>query len=433
MTLRYRVAFAVVALALAGRRAEAQQPLAEFLAAARHGGSTEARVAAAQAAQARSLRNEARGRLLPSLLVTAGYTRNQQDVVVTIPSGPTTSTRATITPLDQLDARFSLTLPLLDLAAWSNYFGASSSAEAARERSNATVLDVTANVVTAYYAVVESRAVRDSAAAALGTAEENASVVGARADAGRASVVDRERANADVARAQQTLAEATLQCEQAAESLYVASGVRPTEVRVTLADDLAGEAPLETWTARVADLPSVRAAAQDVRAAENARVAALEGLVPTLAATATERITNASGFGPADLWSVGVSANWSLDFVRPAAVNTRSEELAVARARADGARRLAESAVLDAWNRVRSLLVRARAARAGEEAATRAAESARARLGAGTGSHLELSQAERDRFVAEVTRIQAEAELIVARLALRVRSGSPDPESWGRR
>jgi outer membrane protein TolC len=74
---------------------------------------------------------------------------------------------------------------------------------------------------------------------------------------------------------------------------------------------------------------------------------------------------------------------------------------------------------------VRSLLARARAARAAQAASERAATVARVRFEAGTGTQLEVSQSERDLFQAEVARIQADADLRVARLALRLRSGLP--------
>jgi outer membrane protein len=56
------------------------------------------------------------------------------------------------------------------------------------------------------------------------------------------------------------------------------------------------------------------------------------------------------------------------------------------------------------------------------DASRRAAEDARARYEVGVASQLELVQAERDLFAAEVSRVQALADLAVARATLAIRT-----------
>jgi outer membrane protein TolC len=68
---------------------------------------------------------------------------------------------------------------------------------------------------------------------------------------------------------------------------------------------------------------------------------------------------------------------------------------------------------------------RAAAAEAALAASARAELDARARFEAGAGTQIEAILSERDRFSAEVGRIQALAELRVARAALRTRAGLP--------
>ena len=110
-----------------------------------------------------------------------------------------------------------------------------------------------------------------------------------------------------------------------------------------------------------------------------------------------------------------------------AAFRFDDSQLEIAHVRADRARRNSETAIIESWHRVRSSIARARASRAAEVASERAAEVARARYEAGTGTQLEVSQSERDLFAAQVARIQAHADLRVARLALRLRSGRGRP------
>ena len=58
------------------------------------------------------------------------------------------------------------------------------------------------------------------------------------------------------------------------------------------------------------------------------------------------------------------------------------------------------------------------------EAASHAATQARDRYRAGTITQLDLLQAQRDAFNAEVSRIQADADLVNARAQLRLASGN---------
>jgi outer membrane protein TolC len=415
--------FALLAgLVLAVSPAAAQQPLSTFVAAAEDH-AFDAREAAEVRDQARSQVDESRARLLPSFTTSAGYTRNQYDVTVTIPTGATEPRQAVITPIDQLQATFSIAIPLVDVGAWLQFISSESTADAAALRAEASVIDVDVRVVQAYYQLVAARAVRASAEQAVLTADENAAVAASRSTAGLASEVDTERARTDAERARQTLAEADLQERLATRTLEVLSGIGPEGDRATLDDDLHPEPPLDAFTAHVGSHPQVEAAARDAVAATQLRDAAWLALVPSLSGLASERITNAAGFGPSAAWSLGVTLTWTLDFGRPAAISTRDHAASVAEIRSERTRSDAETAVYEAWHRVTSLLARARAARAAAASSEHAAEVARARFAAGTGTQLEVSQAQRDALTTQVQQIQADADLIVARYVLHLRAG----------
>ena len=75
------------------------------------------------------------------------------------------------------------------------------------------------------------------------------------------------------------------------------------------------------------------------------------------------------------------------------------------------------------WNTVVAGIARSRSARAGRDAAFHASEQARERYRTGTITQLDLLQVQRDAFNAEVSRIQADADLINARLQLRLSAG----------
>jgi len=78
-------------------------------------------------------------------------------------------------------------------------------------------------------------------------------------------------------------------------------------------------------------------------------------------------------------------------------------------------------------------IAKSRAARAGGRAAFQAAAQARSRYAVGNIAQLDLLQAQRDAFTADVNRIQADAELANARAQLRLAAGRSLVESTNER
>lgn len=421
-SLNYRSFFLCGVLFALPSLAHAQQPLTEFVDAA-HDHAFDLREAVEVREQARSQVDESRARLLPSFTAGAGYTRFEYAVQPQFPNASGGFTTATIQPLDQLQATFTLNVPIVDVGAWLTFMSTESSADAAGERADASRIDVDVAVVQAYYQVVAARAVVEQANLAVATGEENLAVASSRASAGIASELDVERARTDAERARQTAAEASLNEAIAVRSLVVLSGVTPSDASASLDDDLHAEASLADLTSHLADHPTVRAVAYDVEAARRLHDAAWASLFPTLSGLASERVTNASGFGQPSLWQIGVTLNWTLDFLRPAQIETRRHGDAIAEIREERSTAQVETAVYEAWHRVESLRARSTAARAAAASSEHAATVASARFAAGTGSALESSQAQRDFLLAQVQRIQADADLIVARYVLHLRAG----------
>ena len=126
----------------------------------------QSQAARAALAQARSQADEARARLLPSFTATGAYTRNEIEVVFrsTAPDG--TMLQRTITPYDQLDARFVLTVPIVD-ASSSAWLRACASAARAAWRSAWCVCEavISASSVTLVPSTARPAACRDEPAA----------------------------------------------------------------------------------------------------------------------------------------------------------------------------------------------------------------------------------------------------------------------------
>jgi outer membrane protein TolC len=407
---------------LATASAGAQQPLDAFVRAAADR-ALDARSARVDVGEARSRVDEARAALLPSLTLSGGYTRNQLEVVAEFGS-PGDLQRAVISAQDQVDGRLQLDVVLVDVSAWSRFFGAESTADAAAARAAGVQVAVNEAVVAGYYRLAAGRALLRSAVESLATARENLLVVQTRASAGLASELDLERARADVARVEQRAAEAQLEEVLAARQLVDLTGLEPEAGAIELEDDLAPEAPLARWL-QAAPVPDLEAARLDLRAAEQAADAAWQELLPSLSAFAAERYSNAAGFGPEFLWSLGVNLRWTLDFGRPARMGTAQRARERAEIAFERAQQRSETGIHDAWHTVRARIQAATATRAALAASDRAAQVARARFAAGTGTQLEVSQAERDLLEARANRIRADADLATSRLTLRLRAGLP--------
>jgi outer membrane protein TolC len=95
----------------------------------------------------------------------------------------------------------------------------------------------------------------------------------------------------------------------------------------------------------------------------------------------------------------------------------------VAQVREARSRRAVSDLIYEAYRRVENGIVKSRSARAQVEAANKAADLAVERYQAGVSTQLDVTQAQRDAFLAEASRIQADADLAFARASLRLAAG----------
>ena len=361
----------VLALALlTAAPAQATQPLESFLDRAKTQ-SFDAREATATEHQRVSEADVALGRLVPAFSARGVYTRNQYEAAVQLPG---TTKKLVITPLNQLDAFLQLDVPIVDLASYHRYKASSALAESATEQKGATTIDVSRSVARSYYQFLGADALVRSARESIKAAQANLKNVDDRRAAGAATDLDHERAAASVARAAQDLADAELGSALAGRALETLSGLSPDAADGFPEDDLHGEGTLGNWLGLAANAPGQRVAQKLGEAADQNRKAASRALLPTLAGSAQERITNATGFsGRTSAYTLQLILAWRLDYGTLATSDAQSAALEVQRVRVERTRRAAEDAAFEAFRRVEAGVAKSRAATAQASAATRAA------------------------------------------------------------
>jgi len=402
----------------------ALQPVETFLAGARQRNPDELEARATLSQQEAQV-DSTLGRVLPGVGARGSYTRNQYSSVVDIAPPGSPPQAVTLVPRDQWDGSATVTVPLIDLAGYRRVGAAKSSARAATHQLDSTRLLVEGEVVQNYYQVVANFALVAASRSALEVSQEGLRLAQARYQAGTAAALDVDRARADVEQQFQQLAAAELQVALSARALESTSSVTPdVSTVVPLSDDLHPEPELEAFARGLEGLPAVLAASASTRAAEKQADAQRLALAPTIAGTFTERATNASGFSGHDwTYQAALTATWSLDLTSFADIRVQNAAADAARARELRARLAAGDAIHREWNTVVAGIARSRSARVGREAAVHASAQARERYRAGTATQLDLLQAQRDAFNAEVSRIQADADLVNARAQLRLSSG----------
>jgi outer membrane protein TolC len=137
----------------------------------------------------------------------------------------------------------------------------------------------------------------------------------------------------------------------------------------------------------------------------------------------TERATNAFGFGQSPYYTAELLATWKVDFSNFESSRAQRAAAEAAAVRHDRARATAADTLFNDWHSVRTQIAKSRAARTSLEASRLALAMARDKYGSGKATLLDVVQAERDAFTAEVTDIQAEADLASARAALKLSAG----------
>lgn len=421
-----RIALVSTLVAALGAAAE-PQTLQQFLDAAETK-NVDGRILAEQRVRAQAEFRQTWLSLLPSLTVSAGWTNNQYEAAATIPTGATTPpAKLVIVPQNQFDAVFRVDLPLVNVPLWFRTLASEQAAAAASEKERAGKDGVRLGVVQAFYTYAAAIKVHDAAARSAQVAQAQLELIQARNEAGAATELDVLRARAEVQRTKQLVADTDTAIAITARLLGTLSGLEATrDVSAPAPDPTEAHQPTEQLVGRIDQLPQVRAAQGDVATLGKLATAQTLALVPLLNAQFTERVTNATGFaGKEASYNAGINLSWRLDAptfqaMEVQRINERTAQLAVERAQ-----NTARDAIVNAAQRLDAAQLKVGAAKAQLEAARRAAQVAQDRYSVGAATQVEVIQAERDLFGADVNEITALTELASARAVLLLSAGLP--------
>ena len=363
-------------------------------------------------------------KLLPSFTGRGVYTRNQYAAEFSMPDVGT----ITITPKDQLDAFLTLDVPIIDLSQFARYDAQKTQREVAKADLAVTERQLKEQVIRAYFTLAAVPALQESAQRSLESAQANLQVVKDRVDAGTAPDVDLAQAQANLARAEQDVADVELSRVLAMRQLETLSRIPPQPPKGFPHDDLRTEAPLKQWLSRgMENLPELRVAELQVELAEDSERAAAYAYLPTLSAQGQERITNVTGFtGQNTSYTLSATLSMRFDLSLPAQQRVASAAADQSRAIAMRTQRTAEDTIVEAWQRVKANIAKGRAARAQLKAADRAASLTNERYTVGAATQLDVINAQREAFDADVARIRSDLDLLQSRSVLRLAAGDAD-------
>jgi outer membrane protein TolC len=383
------------------------------------------RSAEAEVAEQRHALARGRAAFAPTLQATGRYVRNQYEAIARVPNADGQGVReAVFTPKNLTDLTLSADMPLFDLGRFRQLTADKHGLDASQANQVAQGLDVKRRVGRSYFGVVAAEALVQAAERAVAASENNLGIVRARREAGLASELDERRAEAELEQKRKLLADAEYERATTRRALETESGLLTSEGALPLVPAEFEEEALAVWLGRVGDgLPSLRAARENRLQNQALTRYARAQLAPTITANATEKFTNAPGFGKQPNYAVGVSASLRFDAAAlPQIRKQEASELALQVAE-DKARRAAADAVHDAWHDVKRQREKHSATARELTAARLAARVAHERFTAGTANFLDVVLAERDELSAEATHIQAGADLCTARLELRLYAG----------
>ncbi len=411
----------LVAITLLSATAQAAS-LKELLEAAEKA-NVDRRISLEQRRRAAAEYNAAWTSLLPSVLAQGGWTHNQYPAEFQLGPG---APLIVITPRNQLDAVIRFELPLIDTTRWMRASAAGAADEAAEHRDAFALDNVKRQVAQTYYGFAAALAVRQSARRSLAVAEAQYKLQEVRAQAGAATELDLLRARAELQRNRQTVADTEALVANTRRALRTLTGVDVGDSATLPPDDLRPEGALDALEARLEELPAVRAADQDAVAASRISLASKLALIPQITANFTERFTNATGFiGQADSYTAGLGLLWRLDVPTFFNWGVQGSQAEIARLAAERTRLGSRDQIHGDWQRLTAAIEKVTAAAAQVEAAQRAAQVARDRYATGAATQIDVIQAERDLFGAEVNQIQARTELASSHVALRLSAGLP--------
>ena len=397
----------------------ALDPLESYLVAARSN-NHELKEAKAGIEQRTEETNAAWWRLAPTFTATGTLTRNQYEAAITIPS-PTGSIHKVITPQDQRDLFLTLSIPIVDVGSWERIGAARRTEASVSAKLQSAKLATDLATARAYYNVAAAEGMKTSAEKLVGVAQQNLDRAKLRFEKNAANELEVKRAESELEKAKQAVAEATFALQNARRTLKTQTGVEPSAGGVEIIGDLSDSVPNASPEKVASTAPEVRAAKLEAEALRRQASASQAAFYPTLTANATERFTNATGFGQQPYYTLSLTLNWRLDFSTLASAKATRTAATVSEIRAERMARDYADQLQTANDETTLDVARAKAARADETQAILAESIMKQRLDNGTATPVDLATAQRESFAATVRRIEADANLAYARFAVKRR------------
>ena len=118
-----------------------------------------------------------------------------------------------------------------------------------------------------------------------------------------------------------------------------------------------------------------------------------------------------------------LTLTWNFDVPTYANIRVQNAQMRAAEAREERDRLASRDAIHRAWSMVQTVIARCRSARKQAQVSRHAAELVRDRYSVGSTTQLDLLQAERDAFAAEINQIQTDTDLANARAQLLLAAG----------
>jgi outer membrane protein TolC len=146
-------------------------------------------------------------------------------------------------------------------------------------------------------------------------------------------------------------------------------------------------------------------------------------LSPQVDGVLDARLTNAAGFGRADSYYAGVTATWRLDLDAAAAARRFDQQAAIAKLRESQAERSGEQQLKDAVADAEASLQTFVAARSNAAYQQSLLALVRQQQQAGVTTATDVTLAEQQAFAAEVLLIEANANIKLARVLVRLAAG----------
>jgi outer membrane protein TolC len=379
----------------------------------------------ARLAQAQTNVEQAWTSLFPTVAAQAKYTHNYKEVAL-----PFGGTNLLLQPSEQLDLGINATVPLLVPAAYPALDAVKKGVNAAEAGYDVSQSEVLVGVARAFLAAAVSDEVLVARRSSIDLARATLRDARTRMEAGTVTKVDVDRAELALVRAEQLEREATYGKEQAYRALGTLIGqdgpfrIQPEIPSAPLPDsrDLAAALTLR---------PEFRALEATVASSTAEKNARAWQWSPSLSAFGNARRFNYDNFArDRHSWAVGAQLDWLLfdAGARDALRHKAAAQAEEARGRMEVLR---ETIRDDLSNSVSQIQTKRRGVEAAERAVALSRETlelVRVQYEAGTGTQLDLLQAQDAVVGAHLGLAQAHFDVAAADLALRHAAGTFPPK-----